>query len=117
MRQKIIPDKFLELTNAYEKIKEEFPHVEVLHEEPLIFMVSEFLIEKELSFLEKFIKDLEDKGKFIRSVTDGDDGEIISPERTSKTFIPSSTTKFSKIINKKFQQIAGFEDEIFEIQV
>lgn len=101
---------------SYEKMKD-LQHMEILKEEPLILRVSDFLSDQHLSFVDKYIKQLEERGKFLPSVTEGDEGQIISPERTSKTFIPSLSTKFSKIINTKFQQIAGFEDEIFEIQV
>lgn len=78
-------------------------------------MMPNFLSEKDLAKVDQFVE--KSKEKFQSSTTENSDEQIVSSERTSRTLIPRSDSKFHKRIRQACCELMSLQDENFEIQV
>lgn len=86
--------------------------MEVLCESPLIMMIPNFLPEKLINSAKTYIE--KNAKNFKSSVTEDEQGEVISRERISKSMVPNPNANFVRGIQEKCAELLGTEVERLE---
>lgn len=79
----------------------------VLSESPLILLIPNFLSEKTLQAVKNYIET--QTQDFRASVTEDEQGEVISTERRSKSLVPNPKEKFVSLIREKCAKLVETE--------